>query len=131
MFASCNNCMNNIVVDSIARKYEHVRKRDGDVMGGIILDTQAKRILNQGREEGRAEGREEGRAEGREEGRTEGREEGRTEGRREGIDIGEDRMGALYVYLDDLCRLDEYKAAVFDPEFRRKLYEEMDQSNNN
>ncbi len=96
--------MSNSVVDSLARKYEHVRKGVGNVMGGIILDTQAKRILNQGREEGRAEGLE------------------------EGIDIGEDRMGALYIYLEDLCRSDEYKAAILDPELRRKLYEEMDQS---
>ena len=88
--------MSNSVVDSLARKYEHVRKGVGNVMGGIILDTQAKRILNQGREEG--------------------------------IDIGEDRMGALYIYLEDLCRSNEYKAAILDPELRRKLYEEMDQS---
>ena len=45
-------------------------------MGGQVLDYEAKRILNQGR----AEGREEGRVEGREEGRAEGREEGHVEG---------------------------------------------------
>jgi hypothetical protein len=97
--------MSNSVVDSLARKYEHVRKGVGNVMGGIILDTQAKRILNQGREEGRAEGLE------------------------EGIDIGEDRMGALYIYLEDLCRLDEYKAAVHDLSLRSKLFAEMDMAN--
>ena len=37
-------------------------------MGGAILDTNARRILNQGRAEGRVEGRAEGRAEGRVEG---------------------------------------------------------------
>ena len=33
-------------------------------MGGAILDTNARRILNQGRAEGRVEGRAEGRVEG-------------------------------------------------------------------
>src|SRR4051812_25740465 len=40
----------------------------------------AKKLLAQGRDEGRAEGRDEGRAEGRDEGRAEGRNEGRAEG---------------------------------------------------
>ncbi len=74
-------------------------------MGGIILDTQAKRILNQGREEGR----------------------------KEGIDIGEkqgeNRLDALFIYLDSLGRSDEYKAAVHDPSLRNKLFAEMDMAN--
>jgi hypothetical protein len=71
-------------------------------MGGVILDTQAKRILNQGIEKGRAEG----------------------------IDIGENRLAALFIYLDSLDRLEEYKAAVLDPSLRSKLFAEMDQSHN-
>ena len=72
-------------------------------MGGIILDTQAKRILNQGREEGR----------------------------KEGIDIGESRLDALFIYLDNLDRSDEYRAAVHDPSLRSKLFAEMDMANKN
>ena len=48
------------VINEIAKKYENLRKGIGDVMGGAILDTNARRILNQGRAEGRAEGRVEG-----------------------------------------------------------------------
>ena len=52
------------VINEIAKKYENLRKGIGDVMGGAILDTNARRILNQGRAEGIAEGRAEGRVEG-------------------------------------------------------------------
>ena len=52
------------VINEIAKKYENLRKGIGDVMGGAILDTNARRILNQGRAEGRVEGRAEGRVEG-------------------------------------------------------------------
>ena len=60
------------VANGLAAGYEQVRKGVDEIMGGQVLDYEAKRILNQGR----AEGREEGRAEGREEGRAEGHVEG-------------------------------------------------------
>ena len=43
------------VINEIAKKYENLRKGIGDVMGGAILDTNARRILNQGRVEGIAD----------------------------------------------------------------------------
>ena len=57
--------MSNKVLMHIARKYENVREGVKQVMGGRVLDYEAKRIKNEGREEGRAEGREEGIVEGK------------------------------------------------------------------
>ena len=48
--------MSNKVLEHIAKEYDSVRKGVKSVMGGKILDYEAKDIL-----EGRAEGREEGR----------------------------------------------------------------------
>lgn len=53
------------VIESLAANYANVAERIGDVMGGKILEYEAKTILNQGRQEGRQEGRREGRQEGR------------------------------------------------------------------
>ncbi|MBR1743974.1 MAG: hypothetical protein IJ733_19350 [Lachnospiraceae bacterium] len=60
----------------LAEKQEQVKKGIGEIMGGEVLDFEAKRI----RDAARMEGRMEGRAEGRMEGRMEGRAEGKTEG---------------------------------------------------
>ena len=48
--------MSNKVIESIAEKYERVRKGVGEVMGGEIIITEARKILEQGREQGREEG---------------------------------------------------------------------------
>lgn len=48
--------MSNKVLEHIAQKYETVRKGVKSVMGGRILEYEAKTILNKGREEGREEG---------------------------------------------------------------------------
>ena len=60
--------MANKVLEHIAKKYDSVKKGVQLVMGGKVLEYEAKTILNKGREEGRIEGREEGREEGRIEG---------------------------------------------------------------
>ncbi len=60
--------MSDKVLVHIARRYENVREGVKQVMGGRVLDYEAKRIKNEGIIEGRAEGREEGRAEGKAEG---------------------------------------------------------------
>ena len=73
--------MANKVLVHIARKYENVREGVKQVMGGRVLDYEAKRIKNEGREEGKAEGR----AEGREEGIVEGKAAGIVE---TGVDFG-------------------------------------------
>ncbi len=51
------------VMQALAKKHERITEGLGDVMGGKILDYEAKDILNRGREEGREEGRAQQRAE--------------------------------------------------------------------
>ena len=75
------NDMTNKTAWHLAKNYETVRKGVKDIMGGKVLEYEAKTILNRGRAEGREEGRLAGRAEGREEGRLEGKEVGRLEGK--------------------------------------------------
>ncbi len=48
--------MSNKVLEHIARKYENVREGVKSVMGGRVLDYEAKRIKNEGKLEGRLEG---------------------------------------------------------------------------
>lgn len=48
--------MSDKVLKHIARKYVNVREGVKDVMGGRVLDYEAKRIKNEGVREGRAEG---------------------------------------------------------------------------
>ena len=63
--------MSGKVVDNLAQKYEYVREGVKSVMGGKVLEYEAKQILNEGKKEGRIEGKKEGRIEGKKEGRIE------------------------------------------------------------
>ena len=45
------------VLEEIARKYENVQKGVGDVMGGALLETEARTILNQGISQGISQGK--------------------------------------------------------------------------
>lgn len=49
--------MSNKVLENIAQKHDKVKKGVLDVMGGKILEYEAKTILNEGKNEGRREGR--------------------------------------------------------------------------
>ena len=51
------------VLEKITLKYDKVKKGVKSVMGGRVLDHEAKDILNEGRAEGRAEGKAEGKKE--------------------------------------------------------------------
>ena len=44
------------VIEKLAKDYEKVKKGVGEVMGGPLIETEAKRILMRGRDEGRAVG---------------------------------------------------------------------------
>ena len=56
-YAKCTICdMSNKVLEHIAVKYDSVKKGVQSVMGGKILEYEAKTIMNRGREEGREEG---------------------------------------------------------------------------
>lgn len=48
------------VIHSLASKYSKTLERLGDIMGGKILEYEAKTIMNEGRQEGHQEGRQEG-----------------------------------------------------------------------
>ncbi len=48
--------LSNDVVKEIAQKYENVQKGVGDVMGGALIETEARTILNQGIKQGMNQG---------------------------------------------------------------------------
>lgn len=48
--------MSDKVVKNIVSNYEKTMRRIGDIMGGKILEYEAKTIMNEGRAEGRKEG---------------------------------------------------------------------------
>lgn len=56
------------VIDNIAKKYEKIRRGVDKVMGGKVIETEAKKMyirgIKIGEENGRIEGRNEGRSEG-------------------------------------------------------------------
>lgn len=58
------NDMSGKVLENIAQKYGNVKEGVKSVMGGRILDYEAKRIKKEGREEGKKEGLQEGKKEG-------------------------------------------------------------------
>ena len=47
--------LSNDVIREIAQKYENVQKGVGDIMGGALIETEARTILNQGKSEGISE----------------------------------------------------------------------------
>ena len=55
--------MTNKVAGNLAGKYDKVKKGLGDLMGGQVLDFEAKRIRDEGRREGKLEGIQSGRNE--------------------------------------------------------------------
>ena len=52
-------------MDSIARKYSNIRKGVDRIMGGKVIETEAKKILNYGISQGLRQGVSEGRSEER------------------------------------------------------------------
>lgn len=47
------------MIKEIAQKYENVKKGIGDIMGGALIETEARTILNQGKSQGINEARKE------------------------------------------------------------------------
>jgi hypothetical protein len=69
-FCCLKNSLNSItdieyVVESLAAKYNKVKKGLGDVMGGKVLNYEAKDILNKGIKQGLEQGIERGKADGK------------------------------------------------------------------
>ena len=48
--------LSNDVIKEIAQKYENVQKGVGDIMGGALIETEARTILNQGIKQGKTQG---------------------------------------------------------------------------
>ena len=67
------------VAENLCANYGTVKKEVLDIMGGKILEYEAKTILNEGKQQGWILGRKSGLAEGHNSGLAEGRTEGRTE----------------------------------------------------
>ena len=51
--------LSNDVIREIAQKYENVQKGVGEIMGGALIETEARTILNRGKDEGRNENKKE------------------------------------------------------------------------
>ena len=88
--------MSNKILEKIARKYEAVREGVKTVMGGKILEYEAKTI----------------------------KREGEKEGIKKGIKKGEGRINQLNLYLISENRFDDLERAVNDREYQLQLFQE-------
>ena len=77
--------MSRKVVDNLARRYRKVKEGARSIMGGQVLQYQAKTAYLQGIEEGKLAGIAEGEARGKRAGIAEGELKGKREGKREGV----------------------------------------------
>ena len=100
-----------------AGKYAGVKKEVEEIMGGQILNYEAKDIRNKALREGRAEGISIGKEAGRQEGISIGKETGRQE--------GESLALRLIQLLIQQGRTDDVTRASTDPEVRQQLYKEF------
>ena len=92
--------MSSRVLEKIARKYNSVREGVKTVMGGKILEYEAKTI------------------------KREGEKEGIKKGEKEGIKKGENRVNQLNLYLISENRFDDLERAVNDREYQLQLFQE-------
>ncbi|WP_373216332.1 hypothetical protein [Ruminococcus sp. 5_1_39BFAA] len=93
--------MSKKVAENIASGYERVRKGVKEIMGGQILDYEAKTILKQGIEKGREEGIE------------------------RGIEQGQKTFADLTAILLEENRLEDLKRATQDAAYRKQLCREL------
>ena len=96
--------MSQKVLEHIAAKFDNVKKGVKSVMGGQILEYEAKTILNIGRSEGRILGIDEGRVLGQDEERN--------------------RINQLNQNLRKDGRLEDLFRSLDDEEFQKKLLKE-------
>ncbi len=73
------------VIKEIAQKYENVQKGVGDIMGGALIETEARTILNQGIKQGIKQGIRQGIRQGIEQGIKQGIRQGIKQGKTQGI----------------------------------------------
>ncbi len=108
--------MSQKVLEHIAAKFDNVKKGVKSVMGGQILEYEAKTILN----EGRILGINEGRILGIDEGRILGIDEGRVLGQ----DEERNRINQLNQNLRKDGRLEDLFRSLDDEEFQQELLKE-------
>jgi flagellar biosynthesis/type III secretory pathway protein FliH len=85
------------VLEAYLKNYHQVKGKVDEIMGGKVLEYEAKTILNQGISLGFTRGRSEGLREGHNEGLREGRDEGLRLGRDEGIN--EERASGIQILI--------------------------------
>ena len=87
------------VVDNIARKYNNITEGVDHIMGGKVIETEAKKIYNRGMEQGLERGLEQGLERGIEQGLERGLEQGLERGTEQGLERGiiEGRIETLYI----------------------------------
>ena len=100
--------MSNKVLEHIARKYDTVKEGVKTVMGGKILEYEAKTLFRQGMEQGRELGL----------------ELGREQGLKQGEANTLAKLSQLIAKLMENDRSQDILKATQDEEFREKLYEE-------
>jgi hypothetical protein len=100
------------VLEAYLKNYQQVKGKVGEIMGGKVLEYEAKTILNQGISlgftRGRSEGRDEGLREGRDEGLRLGRNEGLRLGRNEGIN--EERASGICILIQTYKKFGKERA---------------------
>ncbi len=97
--------LSKMAAKHLTAKYAKVNKEVDEIMGGEILEYEAKTIKREGIQEGLREGMQ--------------------KGIRKGNRQGEARAFQLYRHLTQAGRTDELSRAAVDEKFRRKLYREF------
>lgn len=94
----------NVVLENLARSYENVVKGVQEFMGGKVIETEAKKILNDGIRKGIIEGK-------REESVNTERERHRADAAEQKISMLQKELDALKQQLSDLMQAQELKPA--------------------
>lgn len=110
--------MSNKVLEHIAMKYNDLREGVKSVMGGKVLEYEAKSIRNEGIQEGLQRGIQKGMQKGIQQ----GMQKGIQQGRGEGVQVG--RLEMLFdLVRDNLLPVKDaaYKAGLSEEDFREKM----------
>mgnify|MGYP001072860215 CR=1 FL=1 len=118
--------MSNKVLEHIAMKYNDLREGVKSVMGGKVLEYEAKSIRNEviqeGLQRGIQKGMQKGIQQGMQKGIQQGMQKGIQQGRGEGVQVG--RLEMLFdLVRDNLLPVKDaaYKAGLSEEDFREKM----------
>ncbi len=116
--------MSKKVLENIAMKHDSVREGVENVMGGKVLEYEAKTILKRGIAQGEKRGFARGEKQGLEQGLERGLEQGLEQGLAQGIPQGEEKLSRLIEKLITDNRQQDVLQVTQDKKYREKLYEE-------